>query len=124
MASFQENIAILEVHNTRTTHLTQSMPSRSLSRIMLKTTVSCCQDAFQATVTTRLSSAETKSKSYGFYKTSYIENQAEFEGSSSFLDLWVKLVLWIVITKPATDLCWKCQDNNNKFCWFGHRMKR
>jgi len=32
---------------------------------------------------------------------------------SLFVELWNEVIPWVVIAKPATDLCWKCQQNNN-----------
>ena len=32
---------------------------------------------------------------------------------SKFCDLWNQLCPFIVIMRPATDLCWTCQKNNN-----------
>lgn len=32
---------------------------------------------------------------------------------STFRKLWKQLLPYVVITKPATDLCWICQKNNN-----------
>ena len=57
-----------------------------------------------------LFSAETKLNVYGFYK----ECCNVSVSSSIFYDLWQELLPWIVIAKPATDLCWRCQNNNNK----------
>ena len=35
-------------------------------------------------------------------------------GYSKFCDLWNQLCPFILIMRPATDLCWTCQKNNNK----------
>ena len=35
-------------------------------------------------------------------------------GYSKFCDLWKQLCPFIVIMRPATDLCWTCQKNNNR----------
>ena len=35
-------------------------------------------------------------------------------GYSKFCDLWNQLCPFISIMRPATDLCWTCQKNNNK----------
>ena len=35
-------------------------------------------------------------------------------GYSKFCDLWNQLCPFILIMRPATDLCWTCQRNNNK----------
>ena len=35
-------------------------------------------------------------------------------GYSKFCDLWNQLCPFIVILRPATDLCWTCQKNNNR----------
>ena len=35
-------------------------------------------------------------------------------GYSKFCDLWNQLCPFIVIMRPATDLCWTCQKNNNR----------
>lgn len=35
-------------------------------------------------------------------------------GDSKFCDLWNQLYLFIVIVRPAADLCWTCQKNNDR----------
>ena len=35
-------------------------------------------------------------------------------GYSTFCDLWNQLCRFILIMRPATDLCWTCQKNNNQ----------
>lgn len=35
-------------------------------------------------------------------------------GYSKFCDLWNQLCPFILIMRPATDLCWTCQKNNNQ----------
>ena len=35
-------------------------------------------------------------------------------GYSKFCDLWKQLCPFIVIMRPASDLCWTCQKNNNQ----------
>jgi len=30
----------------------------------------------------------------------------------TFCSLWKELIPWIIVSKPMTDLCWKCQSNN------------
>lgn len=35
-------------------------------------------------------------------------------GYSKFCDLWNQLCPFMLIMRPATDLCWTCQKNNNK----------
>ena len=35
-------------------------------------------------------------------------------GYSKFCDLWNQLCPFILIMRPATDLCWTCQKNNNR----------
>ena len=34
-------------------------------------------------------------------------------GYSKFCDLWNQLCPFVLIMRPATDLCWTCQKNNN-----------
>ena len=61
-----------------------------------------------------LSSAETKLNVYRFYKECCEKTGLASVASTTFYDLWQELLPWIVIAKPATDLCWRCQKNNNK----------
>ena len=35
-------------------------------------------------------------------------------GYSTFCDLWKQLCPFVVIMRPATDLCWTCRKNNNR----------
>ena len=35
-------------------------------------------------------------------------------GCSKFCDLWNQLCPFVLIMRPATDLCWTCQKNNNR----------
>ena len=57
-----------------------------------------------------LSSAETKLNVYGFYKEYCNVSDMVAVSSSFHYDLWQELLPWIVIAKPATDLCWRCQN--------------
>ena len=61
-----------------------------------------------------LSSAETKLNVYRFYKECCEKSELASVASTTFYDLWQQLLPWIVIAKPATDLCWRCQKNNTK----------
>ena len=61
-----------------------------------------------------LSSAETKLNVYRFYKECCRQTGFASVASSTFYDLWEELLPWIVFAKPATDMCWRCQSNNNK----------
>ena len=61
-----------------------------------------------------LSSAETKLNVYGFYKECCSKSGFASVASTTFYDLWEELLPCIVVAKPATDLCWRCQSNNNK----------
>lgn len=48
------------------------------------------------------------------YKTACVAANKVSVGYSKFVDLWNQLVPYIVIMRPATDLCWTCQKNNTK----------
>lgn len=55
----------------------------------------------------------TKIGVYRKYVESCQRDQKRPVGKSTFLDLWNKQVPYISVTKPATDLCWDCQQNMN-----------
>ena len=70
-----------------------------------------------------LSSAETKLNVYRFYKECCENTGLSSVASTTFYDLWQQLLPWIVISKPATDLCWRCQKNNNKIFQSSNRTE-
>ena len=55
-----------------------------------------------------IQSSENKKKIYNYYKASCNFGNITFVCYSSFCDLWNKLVPYIVVAKPLTDLCWQC----------------
>lgn len=60
-----------------------------------------------------LSSVLTKHGLWKMY-TEISSSQGQLSvGYSKFCDLWNQLCPFIVIMRPATDLCWTCQKNNN-----------
>ena len=48
---------------------------------------------------------------YRFYKECCSQTGFASVASTTFYDLWEELLPWIVVAKPATDLCWRCQSN-------------
>jgi len=48
-----------------------------------------------------------------FYSDSCLQSLLKPVCYSLFVELWNEVIPWVVIAKPATDLCWKCQQNNN-----------
>lgn len=60
-----------------------------------------------------ISSAESKKSVWNFYSDSCQQSSLKPVCYSLFVELWNELIPWVVIAKPATDLCWKCQQNNN-----------
>ena len=44
-------------------------------------------------------------------------------GRSTFLDLWSKQLPYITVMKPATDLCWVCQQNMTSILIFVRKRK-
>uniref|UniRef100_A0A7M5WUX8 DUF7869 domain-containing protein n=1 Tax=Clytia hemisphaerica TaxID=252671 RepID=A0A7M5WUX8_9CNID len=59
-------------------------------------------------------SFETKESVYKQYKELCIENNFDFLGLSSFGHLWKTQLPNILITKPMGDLCWVCQQGNER----------
>lgn len=59
-----------------------------------------------------LPSHMTKDSVYNIYKES-VHEASSTVGLSSFKRLWKELLPFVIISKPATDLCWTCQKNNN-----------
>ena len=55
-------------------------------------------------------SSETKVKIWELYTNISQEAALKPVGHSLFLEMWNKLLPWIVIAKPTTDLCWTCQN--------------
>ena len=55
-------------------------------------------------------SSETKLKVWKLYTDVSCEEGLKPVGHSLFLELWNRLLPWIVIAKPSTDLCWTCQN--------------
>jgi len=62
---------------------------------------------------TLISSAESKRSVWKFYSDSCLKSLLKPVCYSLFVELWNEVIPWVVIAKPATDLCWKCQQNNN-----------
>jgi len=59
-----------------------------------------------------LPSSHTKTKVYDMYKSCMEQLGKRVAGLSSFKQYWLQLVPFIVTSKPMTDLCWTCQNNN------------
>lgn len=56
----------------------------------------------------------TKSRLWKSYQGACAAVGHESVGYSKFCDLWTQLCPFIVIMRPASDLCWTCQKNNNQ----------
>lgn len=61
---------------------------------------------------TLLPSEFTKQGVYEMYRKSCEDAEKPPVALSSFKNVWNSLVPYIIIAKPATDLCWTCQQNN------------
>ena len=61
-----------------------------------------------------LPSSLTKSKLWKLYQDSCVTVGQVAVGYSKFCDLWRQLCPFVVIMRPASDLCWTCQKNNNQ----------
>ena len=61
-----------------------------------------------------LPSSLTKHKLWKIYQDACIAANQVAVGYSKFCDLWKQLCPFIVIMRPASDLCWTCQKNNNQ----------
>lgn len=61
-----------------------------------------------------LPSSLTKCKLWKMYHDASAAAGHVAVGYSKFCDLWKQLCLFIVIMRPASDLCWTCQKNNNQ----------
>ena len=60
-----------------------------------------------------LPSVLTKHSLWKTYSEICADNGQTSVGYSKFCDLWNQLCPFVVIMRPATDLCWTCQKNNN-----------
>ena len=60
-----------------------------------------------------LPSVLTKHSLWKTYSEICTGNGQTSVGYSKFCDLWNQLCPFVVIMRPATDLCWTCQKNNN-----------
>ena len=61
-----------------------------------------------------LPSSLTKCKLWRLYQDASTAAGHVAVGYSKFCDLWNQLCPFIVIMRPASDLCWTCQKNNNQ----------
>lgn len=61
-----------------------------------------------------LPSTMTKHSVWEMYVAACVAGNKVSVGYSKFVDLWNQLVPYIVIMRPATDLCWTCQKNNSR----------
>ena len=59
-------------------------------------------------------SFETKESIYDKYKVLCLENNYDSVGSSLFGELWKSQLPIVVISKPMGDLCWVCQQGNER----------
>ena len=60
-----------------------------------------------------LQSSLTKHKLWKIYQDACVAAGYVAVGYSKFCDLWKQLCPFIVTMRPASDLCWTCQKNNN-----------
>ena len=60
-----------------------------------------------------LPSAESKHDIWTHYELSCKKASLLSVGFVTFCNLWKMFTHWIIVSKPMTDLCWKCQNNNN-----------
>ena len=61
-----------------------------------------------------LPSSLTKCKLWKMYQDASAAAGHVAVGYSKFCDLWNQLCPFVVIMRPASDLCWTCQKNNNQ----------
>ncbi|KAL8583126.1 hypothetical protein ACOMHN_029822 [Nucella lapillus] len=61
-----------------------------------------------------LPSAIPKSGIYRQYADHANQAGLRVVGASTFRQLWLELCPYIVVAKPMTDLCWRCQRNNGR----------
>lgn len=61
-----------------------------------------------------LRSSLTKHKMWKIYQDACITASQVAVGYSKFCGLWRQLCPFIVIMRPASDLCWTCQKNSNQ----------
>ena len=59
-----------------------------------------------------LPSSCPKSQVYRLYKASANAAGHRVVAASTFKKLWLELCPFIVVARPVTDLCWRCQQNN------------
>lgn len=59
-----------------------------------------------------LPTTETKSSVWRKYKKEMLEAGHRAVGNSTFRKYWRQLLPGVVIGRPMTDLCWRCQQNN------------
>lgn len=60
-----------------------------------------------------LLSAHPKSIIFRLYVDQATQVEFRAVGFSTFLQLWIDLCPYIVVTKPMSDQCWQCQQNNS-----------
>ncbi|CAH3018396.1 unnamed protein product, partial [Porites evermanni] len=68
---------------------------------------------FQRTDVRLLPSVPTKHRLWKTYCEICASHGEQRDGYSKFCDLWNQLCPFVLIMRPATDLCWTCQKNNN-----------
>ncbi|WP_419615536.1 hypothetical protein, partial [Thiolapillus sp.] len=61
-----------------------------------------------------LPSSSPKSCIYRLYAEHATANGYRQVGKSTFGKLWGELCPFIVVARPMTDLCWRCQRNNTR----------
>ena len=55
----------------------------------------------------------TKAEVYQRYKKVCEKDEKVPFSRTKFIDLWLRQLPFISVTKPATDLCWDCQQNSS-----------
>ena len=119
---YRKNGLSLRVHGNKRRPPSWTVPSQAVEQVV-KFILNVAEEqalllpgrvpGFKRTDVRLLPSALTKHRLWMTYTEICTSQGQQSVGYSKFCDLWKQLCPFILIMRPATDLCWTCQKNNN-----------
>ena len=119
---YRDNGLSLRVHGNKKRLPSWTVPSETVEKVV-KYILNLAEEqalllpgrvpGFQRTDVRLLPSVPTKHRLWKTYCEICASHGEQRDGYSKFCDLWNQLCPFVLIMRPATDLCWTCQKNNN-----------
>ena len=119
---YRDNGLSLRVHGNKKRLPSWTVPSETVEKVV-KYILNIAEEqalllpgrvpGFKRTDVRLLPSVLTKHRLWKTYCEICTSQGEQSVGYSKFCDLWNQLCPFVLIIRPATDLCWTCQKNNN-----------